>query len=146
MNGTLTNNGIGTVISGCIITTFTDGGNDTCRDTLTPESVAVAGPSAVRGSRQYNNTGAGVGIALTLPDPALVAVSVGYRVRFMVTVAQTLTVAQPALQVIRINGAASTPGVGGSVASNTIGSVVELVYMGGNTWMATSMLGVWVVT
>lgn len=145
IDGTLTNgaNAIRTTISGCRIATFGDSGQDTIRDVYTQETLAGAGPASIRGSREYDNTGLGVGTVITLPDPAVVQVSVGYRFRVVVTAAQLITIAQPALQQIHINGVSSTAGAGGNANSNTQWSVLELEYKGNNDWVAVAMLGTW---
>lgn len=145
IDDTLTNGGsaIKTQIAGSTFGTFTDNGQDTERDVYTQETLGGAGPFSIRGSREYDNTGLGVGSTITLPDPAVVQVSVGYRFRVVVSAAQQITIAQPALQQIHINGASSTAGAGGNANSNAQWSVLELEYKGNNNWVAVAKLGTW---
>jgi len=143
IDGTLTNGGIKTSISSTEIGTFTDNGDDTIRDVYTQETLGGAGPFSIRGSRDYDNTGLGAGSTITLPDPAAVQVTVGYRFRVVIAVAQLITIAQPALQQIHINGSSSTAGAGGNVNSNTQWSILELEYKGNNNWVAVASLGTW---
>jgi hypothetical protein len=143
---TLTNGAFSTGlnIAACRITTFTDNGHDTVRDQYTSQTYAV-GPVTVRGSREYNNAGAGVAVTFNLPDPAAVTVSIGYEVRFVALAAQQIIVKAPALNTIFSGFVSST--VAGTIYSDSgIAFTISIRYVAASTWVATAQLGQWITT
>jgi hypothetical protein len=123
---------------------FTDSGHDTVRDQYTSQTYAV-GPVTVRGSREYNNAGAGVAVTFNLPDPAAVTVSIGYEVRFVALAAQQIIVKAPALNTIYSGFVSST--VAGTIYSDSgIAFTISIRYVAASTWVATAQLGQWITT
>ena len=84
----------------------------------------------------HSNLGAEGAVALTLAD-----VTSGARYRFVVLVAQTLTITAPEGATIRIG--ADVTGDAGSVEAAVIGSALELVAEADGALVATSFIGTW---
>lgn len=93
---------------------------------------------AAETSQGWNNDSSADTITMRLPaTPGLPA---GTRYRFAVTAAQNVVVQANTNQIIRVGASAST--AGGAMTSNTIGSVLEIVYERANTWTGISS-GTW---
>lgn len=86
--------------------------------------------------RTVSNKGAGGSIAVTLP-----AAVAGLRFRFVVVAAQTIEVTAGAGDVIQVAG--STSSSGGTASNGTAGSVLELLAIDADTWVAIATVGTW---
>lgn len=88
----------------------------------------------------FTNTGAAGTVTLTLPaSPAL-----GNKYRFVITTNQTFTITANTSQTIRNGGSVSASA--GNISSNTVGNVVEIEYVGTNTWYVMYIIGTWTLT
>jgi len=148
ISGTLTNSSSAKktrVIHTPVGTWATDSGQDTVNDPYFPQTVTAGAANAIKGGRQYDNTGAVGGIGFDLPDPASEQVSIGFRARFIVAAAQEIKINCVTAQTIHSNGNSTTTGTG-DVKSSTQWSILELEYMGNDDWVAVANIGTWAFT
>jgi len=116
---------------------FTDVYGIAVNKTIVP-STAPAVLAATDSGKIYTNEGDTDGVALTLPTAVA-----GYEFKFIVKVAQTLSVIAGAGDTIRI--AASVSAAGGSISSETIGNAITLVSINTTEWIAVSTVGTWTI-
>lgn len=83
----------------------------------------------------YTNTGAGAEVIATLPASSAIGSS-RWRARFMVTAAQTFRLAPAGLDSLNFYG-----NVFASLASATVGDVIDIEYAGGGSFIVTAQMG-----
>jgi len=102
-------------------------------------NTGTAAPAATDSGTVYNNLGDANGSAITLP-----AAVAGLQFTACVLVNQTITITAAAGDVIRI--AASVTPAAGNISANTIGNSITLVAQDAETWLATAVVGTWIVS
>lgn len=95
--------------------------------------------SAAEARELYTNEGDADGSIINLPTAAA-----GLTYTIYVQAAQTITVNASTGDTLRLAGAVSASA--GNITSNTVGSSVTLVAINATEWVATSIIGTWVVT
>ncbi|MFA7278776.1 MAG: hypothetical protein WC100_01665 [Sterolibacterium sp.] len=142
MSGTALNHFNGAVLIG---TTTDDGVNKlqvsgtlVARTSVIASAAGIAVPAAASRTL-YTNEGASGLSSFTLPTAVA-----GYSYTFYVQDADGVRVTAAAGDTIRI--AASVSATAGRIDSVTVGSSVTIVSINATEWVATSSLGIWVVT
>lgn len=96
----------------------------------------VASPVTVISGNQYDNIGAGGAVVYNLPSCVR-----ELAVRFVVMVAQDVIITAAAGDQIHVDGKSTI--VAGTVTSDTLYSVIELVGMNDTDWVAVASVGLW---